>query len=105
MSLINDALKKAEQETGGDDGLENAYPQKVLFVAGRQGSHRLLITITGVLVLGALGVMALRMPSLTQRLLRIGGVAPAAKPRQLVAPSQAQPAKPAVADGATKAQA
>lgn len=106
MSLINEALKKAGQETGSDDELENAYPQKILFLAGRQGNNRWLITLVGVLVIGGAVVAALQVPSVTKRFLRFGG-APAAsvpKPRLSVpAPSQVAPATPA--GNASKTQA
>jgi Tfp pilus assembly protein PilF len=108
MSLINEALKKAGQDAGGDDTLENAYPQKVFFLAGRQtGNHR-LITLAAVLLLGAAVVAALQVPSVTQRLLRLVGAqpVPASTPRLPVAASSpAQPVKPGVAGDASKAQA
>jgi len=104
MSLINDALKKAERDTGGVDALENAYPQKVIFVAGRQSHNRLLIWLLGLMVLGALAAAALQ-PSLMQRVLRFGGAPPApmTKPRLPAPPAQTQ--SPRSADAASKIQA
>jgi len=98
MSLINEALKKAGRETGDDALPENAYhPQKVFFLAGRQSSHRLLSVVLGALVLGGLAVASLQMPSVTQRLLRLGAIpfAQTSKPRVLTsAPSRGQPTRP-----------
>ena len=106
MSLINEALKKAELESAGATPLESADPQKVIFVASRQSRTRPLIWLLGALALGVAAVAALQ-PSLMQRALRLGGAppAPASKPRQLAAPSQAQPAKPTVSADASKHQA
>jgi len=98
MSLINEALKKAGRETGADEPLESAYPQKIFFLAGRQGGHRFLNLVLGALVLGGMAVAALQMPSVTQRLLRLGGVpsAPTSAPRRPAsAPPRAQPTPPA----------
>jgi tetratricopeptide (TPR) repeat protein len=91
MSLINEALKKAEGETGDDGTPENAYPQKIFFLAGRQSSHHLLRMVLGALVLGGLAVAALQMPSVTQRLFRFSGLpaVPMSKPR-LPAPAPAR---------------
>ncbi len=108
MSLINEALKKAGQEAGGDDALENAYPKKILFLAGRQTNNRWLITLVGVLLVGGAVVTALQVPSVTKRLLQLGGAPTAAVPKprlSIPAPSQVPTATPAVVGDASKAQA
>jgi Flp pilus assembly protein TadD len=74
MSLINEALKKAEGETGDVGAPENAYPQKIFFLAGRQGSPHLLGMVLGALLLGGLAVAALQIPSVTERLLRFSRI-------------------------------
>jgi tetratricopeptide (TPR) repeat protein len=104
MSLINDALKKAGQEAGGDDALDNAYPQKVVFLAGRQGRNRWAIPITVMLVVAVSAVAVWQMPSLSQRLLRRGGGPPAStsKPRPPV--TTPAPGQPAVSGNASKVQ-
>ncbi|HXZ26221.1 MAG TPA: hypothetical protein VEI24_08380, partial [Nitrospiria bacterium] len=73
MSLINEALKKAERESEVDVAPEGAYPQKIFFAAGRPGGHRVLVLGLAALLLGALAVAALQMPGVTQRLVPFGG--------------------------------
>ncbi|HTP42535.1 MAG TPA: tetratricopeptide repeat protein [Nitrospiria bacterium] len=93
MSLINEALKKAERESEVDVAPEGAYPQKIFFAAGRPGGHRVLGLGLAVLLLGALAVAALQMPGVTERLMPFGG-SPSisqATPRQPATSTPAQP--------------
>jgi len=99
MSLINEALKKAERESEVDVAPEGAYPQKIFFVAGRPGGHRALGLGLAALLFGVLAVAALQMAGVTQRLMPFGGSpsSPQATPRQPAAPTPVQPPTPAVA--------
>ncbi|MBI3621512.1 MAG: tetratricopeptide repeat protein [Nitrospirae bacterium] len=108
MSLINDALKKAGQEAGGDDALDNAYPQKIVFLSGRQGRNRWVMPVAVMLVLAGSAAVLWHMPSVTQRLLRLGGGPPAPVPKPRLpagAPAAGQPVKPALSAEASRAQA
>jgi tetratricopeptide (TPR) repeat protein len=111
MSLINEALKKAERESVADDAPESAYPQKVFFVSGRPGGHRVLSLGLGALLLAALAVAALQMPNLAQRLVPFGS-SPSIPPlisketqHQPATPPQARPSAPAVTGKTTSSQA
>ena len=75
MSLINEALKKAAQNVDPDDALQNAYPQKLLFVSGRQSSGRPLILLFGALVLVAgAAAVALQLPAGRQFIAQLTGL-------------------------------
>jgi hypothetical protein len=56
MSLINEAVIKAERETTDVRAPEDVYPQNIVFLAGRQSDHRFLSLALGALVLGGLAV-------------------------------------------------
>ncbi|HUJ78955.1 MAG TPA: tetratricopeptide repeat protein [Nitrospiria bacterium] len=93
MSLINEALKKAERETEVGNAPEFAYPQKIFFSAGRQSHHRVLSLGLGALLLGALAVAVLQMPFIAQRLVLFGGSppTPSVKEGRPVAPAVTGP--------------
>lgn len=92
MSLINEALKKAALETGPDDSLQEAYPQKLFCISGRQPSNRPFPVIVGAVVVAGLVVAAWQVPTARQRLFGLIGVRGPA-PESVTGPA-APPASP-----------